>query len=243
MTKNSRASFDDLPKPETASGLATAGGIASAVWLAGILLFVALRWDKMVSMEPNALGDFLAGVFAPLAFLWLVLGFTQQGVELRNNGKALLLQGEELKNSVAEQRALVEVTTRQLELEYERLVSERAHLAADQERQRVLAEPSLELTTSYTVSSGDTITTRGFSLANHGAACTRVVISGPGGKQLAHKDRLEAGDRIGFDIQANKLVQSLVFEVRYLNQNRVPQIVNFVATQSGDGLQIDQLPR
>ena len=36
-------------------------------------------------------GDFLGGVSSPLAFLWLVLGFFQQGREIRLSNKALQL--------------------------------------------------------------------------------------------------------------------------------------------------------
>jgi hypothetical protein len=97
-------------------------------------------------MEPNELGDFLAGCFAPLAFLWLVLGFFQQGDELRNSVAALHLQGEELRNSVEQQKQLVEVTREQLGLDHAKLQSEalaavrRAepifHISADRGKRR-----------------------------------------------------------------------------------------------------------
>lgn len=55
-----------------------------------------------VLLASNELGDFLAGVFAPLAFLFLYLGYKQQGEELKK-------QGIELANSVAEQRRLIKI--------------------------------------------------------------------------------------------------------------------------------------
>jgi len=64
-------------------------------------------------MKPDEFATFLAGVFGPLAFLWLVLGFFQQGAELRHSADALWLQGQELQNSVEQQRNLVEVTREQ----------------------------------------------------------------------------------------------------------------------------------
>lgn len=84
----------------------------------------------MVLMLPNEAGDFLAGAFSPLAFLWLVLGYFQQGEELKNSADALWLQGEELRNSVTQQRELVEVTKEQLAHEREALAAEERRLSA-----------------------------------------------------------------------------------------------------------------
>lgn len=51
-------------------------------------------------MRPNEWGDFLAGFIAPLALLWLVVGYFQQGEELRLNTEALKAQQEELRQQV-----------------------------------------------------------------------------------------------------------------------------------------------
>jgi hypothetical protein len=56
-------------------------------------------------MKANELGDFLAGTFAALAFFWLVIGYFQQGKELRLNSDALRLQAEEMKNAVQQATA------------------------------------------------------------------------------------------------------------------------------------------
>ncbi len=58
----------------------------------------------------NEIGDFFAGIFAPLAFLWLVFGFYQQGQGLKQNSKALKMQATEL-----------EKTTRALELQVQEM--------------------------------------------------------------------------------------------------------------------------
>lgn len=84
-------------------------------------------WSRGLPSELNAQGDFFAGYFAPLAFLWLVLGYIQQGEELRQSSESLRLQAEELKNSVEQQSQLVEVSRKQLEQEA---------LALQEERQR-----------------------------------------------------------------------------------------------------------
>ncbi|PCJ69877.1 MAG: hypothetical protein COA62_10265 [Rhodobiaceae bacterium] len=76
-----------------ASALTKLGWLLTGIWMLIFVVLVALRWSQFIELDLNELGDFLAGWFAPLAFGWLVLGFYQQGAELR-------LQAIELKNSV-----------------------------------------------------------------------------------------------------------------------------------------------
>jgi hypothetical protein len=97
----------------------------TALWLAVMTFFIFIDFSTTKAMKPNEWGDFFAGFFAPLAFLWLVLGYLQQGQELQLSTKALHLQAEELKNSVEQQRELVEVTRQQVESEREALSLER----------------------------------------------------------------------------------------------------------------------
>lgn len=83
------------------------GGIASILYVLGLAVIAVLRWDELLQLELNELGDFLAGAFGPLAILWLVLGYFQQGEELRQNTEALHMQAQELKSSVEQQKQLV----------------------------------------------------------------------------------------------------------------------------------------
>jgi len=62
-------------------------------------LIFALSEGENVMLSSNELGDFLAGSFAPLAFLFLYLGYKQQGKELRQNTRALNIQAAELRIS------------------------------------------------------------------------------------------------------------------------------------------------
>lgn len=85
-------------------------GFGVAVSTGWIVVSLAVLWltrAKLPEMGPNEWGDYLAGMFAPLALLWLVLGYMQQGEELKLNTEALRLQAEELRNSVEQQRQLV----------------------------------------------------------------------------------------------------------------------------------------
>ncbi len=97
------------------------GWIATIAWVVLWGGFVFTGWEKASAMNFNEWGDFFAGVFAPLAFLWLVIGYFQQGEELGLNTKALLqqeaalqLQVKELKNSVEQQAEMVKVTNASL---------------------------------------------------------------------------------------------------------------------------------
>lgn len=86
----------------------------TVVWLAIIFIFWFFG-DLKSPISLNELGDFLAGIFAPVAFLWLVLGYVQQGKQLEQNTKALeqqeqalQLQIDEMKESVKQQKRLVD---------------------------------------------------------------------------------------------------------------------------------------
>jgi len=82
--------------------------ISTAVYLYFFTATVLFRVDELFSLPLNELGDFLAGAFGPLALAWLVFGYFQQGTELKQGTRALLLQADELKSSVEQQTEMVE---------------------------------------------------------------------------------------------------------------------------------------
>ena len=53
-----------------------------------------LGWDRFFDQPLGEMGDFLDGAFAPLAFLWLVLGLFIQQRELSGNNEAIQRQHE-----------------------------------------------------------------------------------------------------------------------------------------------------
>lgn len=72
------------------------------------IIFIYTQYKYLVPLTSNELGDFLAGVFAPLAFLFLYLGYVQQGKaikqandnirkQLDQQGRMLALQEQERK--------------------------------------------------------------------------------------------------------------------------------------------------
>lgn len=94
----------------------TRWGIAATVlWAALWVLIVWQRWESARSMDLNQWGDFFAGVIAPIAFLWLILGYFQQGDELAQNTNALRAQERELKRQAEETANLVQQYARQAE--------------------------------------------------------------------------------------------------------------------------------
>jgi hypothetical protein len=105
--------------------LSIAGGALTAAYLwFGYHLF-GDRLASVKQMPLNEVGDFLAGVFGPIAILWLILGFFRQGVELRQNSNALRQQAEELAHSVEQQKQLVEVSRQQVAAELDTIAFER----------------------------------------------------------------------------------------------------------------------
>lgn len=72
----------------------------TALYLGALLGYGVFAGRDFTKLTPNEVGDFLAGAFAPLAFLWLVLGYRMQALELEQNSKALRQQAEEMRNAV-----------------------------------------------------------------------------------------------------------------------------------------------
>ena len=97
-------------------GLGVTGG-----WLllGGIYVSTAIGWGNFASLDADELGSFLEGAFAPLAFLWLVIGYFLQQKELEQNTLALQAQAEEIQRTAeqaviqSEKMAATEVHARQ----------------------------------------------------------------------------------------------------------------------------------
>jgi hypothetical protein len=98
----------------------------TTTWLALAVWWTFYRpcgaWE-VPTLALNGWGDWAAGTFAPLAFLWLVLGYFQQGEELR-------LQARELRNSVDQQKDLASSNKLQAQqLETSHRLAVHAHVA------------------------------------------------------------------------------------------------------------------
>ena len=71
---------------------------ATVVYLLLALVYVLSQgMAEIVSLPAENLGSFLEGAFAPLAFLWLVIGYFLQQRELHEASRALRAQHEEIR--------------------------------------------------------------------------------------------------------------------------------------------------
>jgi hypothetical protein len=64
-----------------------------------------IGWNNFSKLPAAELGSFLEGAFAPLAFLWLVIGYFLQQKELQQNTQALTAQANEIQRT-AEQAVI-----------------------------------------------------------------------------------------------------------------------------------------
>ena len=77
-------------------------GLASTLfwlWLGFLYVAIVVGWSNFLTQPADALGGFLEGAFAPLAFLWLVIGFFLQQRELRSNNDAIRAQYEQMRRT------------------------------------------------------------------------------------------------------------------------------------------------
>ena len=74
------------------------GLVVTFIWISGGIWFVkaAVESGSEQKLTLEIVGSFLEGAFAPLAFLWLVLGLFIQQRELARNADALLRSTEQV---------------------------------------------------------------------------------------------------------------------------------------------------
>lgn len=154
--------------------LAAIGIAGTAAYLAGWAWLLFGRWTEISSMQLNNVGDLLAGVFGPLAILWLILGYFQQGIELRQNSAALRLQADELAHSVEQQKQMVQVARDQYASAKEALDFEIKKFHDEQDRVKRAAQPVF--ITSQGGSHSGNQSKHTVNITNVGAACTNVKV-------------------------------------------------------------------
>ena len=75
------------------------------ILLGAIYISANIGWREFTVLPADDMGNFLEGAFAPLAFLWLVIGYFLQHKELEQNTAALRAQAVEISRS-AEQAVI-----------------------------------------------------------------------------------------------------------------------------------------
>ena len=84
---------DDSPRGHVDWRVLLGLGI-TVVWIAAGLYYlsVVVGWRRFVSLPTADIGSFFEGAFAPLAFLWLVIGHFMQQKEITANTRAISMQ-------------------------------------------------------------------------------------------------------------------------------------------------------
>ena len=216
-----------LPQPRR---YAQWGTIVTVVYLFGMIAYFAVMQGAIREMEPNGFGDLLAGTFAPLAFLGLVLGFFQQGDELRHSSHALWLQSQELANSVEQQRQLVEVTREELLLQSEVMKAQRDELSRS-------SMPVLQMTVYHTYNRAG-FTEVGLRLANFGEPASNVIVHSPDdeGDFLLERPVLGTGEYMSIELKVSPVLLSETFKVTYLDARHLRRTALF-ELQREDGIE------
>lgn len=159
-----------------------AGGALTLLYVGVLASYCVGQWTEIRGMQPNNLGDFLAGAFSPMAFAWLVLGFIQQGIELRQNSAALILQTEELRSASTHAGAMVELQRKEFELRIQELeeVRQKADAAqvATTKRREEQEVRNMQPQFSFNLAQRDYQKRHvaKSDLTNHGPSCTHVKI-------------------------------------------------------------------
>jgi hypothetical protein len=80
------------------------GASFSILWLIMLSVYVSgtVGWGNIRHAPIATMGNFLEGAFAPLAFLWLVIGYFLQKKELVQNTNAIKMQYVEIQKSAAQ---------------------------------------------------------------------------------------------------------------------------------------------
>jgi hypothetical protein len=76
----------------------------TVLWLIVLSIYISgsIGWANLSSSPIATVGNFLEGAFAPLAFLWLVIGYFLQKKELAQNTQAIKLQYVEIQKSATQ---------------------------------------------------------------------------------------------------------------------------------------------
>jgi hypothetical protein len=210
------------------------GFVVTISWL-GFAAYMV--WTTTHPTELNAWGDFFAGFFAPMAFLWLVLGYLQQGEELKQSTRALQLQAEELRNSVEQQSQLVAVSREQLKHEFEALQEER-------EIRRAAARPKFVPQYSGSTSSGGAVKFT-MKIANVGNTATkfRMRFDPPLVRPRAHNLALLVRDEVtSVELEFGEQ-ESSIASINYIDADGMSGEVRFSVSRVKSRLEFGEIER
>jgi hypothetical protein len=190
-------------------------GVGAALTLTWILFWVFAVWGDFAAsaivkgnatLTLNEWGAFVAGVAAPIAFLWLILGYFQQGDELAQNTAALRAQEDQLRLQVQQTAALVREHARQAAASAQLAELEVATYRRHEEARRALLAPNF-LFAGASFSAG------------HDLTSLRMVNTGG----TAHALRFHSDDFAEGQIKPSELIERNAGFTLYVSLDRLLQ--------------------
>lgn len=208
------------------------GIISTIVYLIFISWLIGDRFTQLNTMKLNEIGDFCAGVFGPITFFWLILGFIMQSEELKQSSEALKLQASELKNSVEQQKEMVKVTTLQFERELEKEhLREKAMIQSSQ--------PIFDFVKAESFSNSSGKVTYGFTLRNSGHSVTNVKVSLPTDYELAQNSHKIWDDSVSISFNLSFMntntPRNINIEFSFTDGQRINRTSNYMLQIDGTG--------
>lgn len=96
-----RAELDPNDATRDSTWLLRLGLGLTIAWVLAQLYYIlhVIGFESFVDEGPPSVGGFLEGAFAPLAFLWLVIGFFLQREELQRSSRSIDLQYQEMRRA------------------------------------------------------------------------------------------------------------------------------------------------
>ena len=73
------------------------GIVLTVLWLMFVSFYVSrsIGWDAFLYQPLDIMGNFFEGAFAPLLFLWIVIGFFLQQRDIAENAKNIGIQAQQ----------------------------------------------------------------------------------------------------------------------------------------------------
>lgn len=221
-------------RPWMAIAITGLGAAGTAAYIYALVWLTKDRWGwlRNPNTDLNELGDFLAGAFGPLAIWWLVLGYFQQGIELRQNSEALRLQAKELKASVEQQTLMVEVAEQQLQTGRDTLAAQLQAFQAQQKKEHQLAQPILRLRGNGYHKDGNGQFLHTIEVTNMGHTCAglklmtdSLFLANPRPEEVLSLDRMSS---VNFYLELGPHdAEKTSLHVSYLDGQGAEQFMNF----------------
>lgn len=203
--------------------------IGTTLYILFFVSFSLIRRAELCELDLNELGDYLAGIFGPLALFWVVVGYFQQSEEVRNSTK-------ELAHSVAELK-------RQSETARDRFEAEKIARWEELQRHKKSIRPAFKLRVEGFTDDND-VRVVYMEIANSGAQVRDVVcrVVDSGFEQVIYKaDLFEAREKKHFTnswplMHEKGEFENVEFVVTFTDSDFEPGSITFKARIGRRGL-------